>query len=414
MSSALRATPVEEWRKYTILIVDDEPHILGQLQRELKLAGFKTALARSGEDGLRVLDLVPAKLVISDQKMAASMSGTEFLAQVRHRHPEVLTMVLSAFSEQEYLMDAVNRAGVYQYLLKPWDRVDLLHRVSQALQFYHAQAERRRLAEANEQLLKKMALVESFSLIGDFSDALYDRFFPVLQALLREARRKIELSARGSYAQSAGIIECEAWFHLTTVINRLGRVSQFYRQVPEYQLQSAASIVKECVDEAKAVIQQRTMGVEFLEAYEWSAPDLLLQRETFSCAIKALIENAVLFNPRHDGLKVFVRVFRPQDSPGVLRIEVHDNGPGVAAVDRERIFSPLYSTCHQESSPSIQFTKLEDYNFSSCNHVGLGLSIARWCLTQHDASVELVDDGVPGATFRVDIQIEQSQLRQQL
>lgn len=384
---------------------------MAELESILRLEGFVVSTALSGEDGLQKLQNLPAKLVISDQKMAGGMSGTEFLTQVKKQSPEVLTMILSAFSEPEYLMESVNSANVYQYLLKPWNQDDLIHRVSQALQFYHEQAERLRLAEANKRLLKKMSLMENFSLIGEFSSLLYERLFPVLRNSLR-----VDGCAAG-VASSLGVermIDCSEWSHIGTVVSRLGQVGLFYHLPPGFQLANVVAEVDECIDEARKAAGKFNIDWQF--DFELALPNFLLQKETFSCAIKALIENAVIHNQPeldcHSPRKVAIKIFSMQQPELTLCIEIEDDGPG--CLEGEKIFLPLNTSCVQQSAPWVRVNDLADYNFDAYSHVGLGLAIARWCITQHDGTLDLQNPGDKGARFRIEIPFQQKDLRQQM
>jgi len=378
------------------------------------LDGFTVVTALSGEEGLLRLQEIPAKLVISDQKMAGGMSGTEFLTQVKRHFPDSLTMILSAFSEPEYLMDAVNNADVYQYILKPWNQDDLIHRVSQALQFYHAEAELRRVARANKRLLKQMALMENFSLIGDFSTALYERFFPVLQASLRVGGHKM---AGSSDLSSLALTDKSEWSHLGTIVSRLGQLGLFYHLPPGFQVCNVETVIQRCVAEAKLATEKQDgkFNIEWRETYAPNLPELLIQVETFSCAIKALIENAVNFNadqPEGGKRKVNIDVYHTTSPESLLSIEIRDNGPGCG--QSKKVFSPLYTTSSQHSASWVNNNDLAQYNFEPYNHVGLGLFIARWCMTQHDGSIDLVNPNESGALFKIDIPLKQDDLRQRL
>ncbi len=363
--------------------------------------------ALNGEQGLQRLKETSIELVISDQKMAGGMTGTEFLTQVKARSPEILTMILSAFSEPEYLMDAVNKAKTFQYILKPWNQDDLLHKVFQALQYYHAQAEVRRLAEANQRLLTKMALMENLALIGNFSTALYERFFPVLRASLCTDGQQI------NGGLDLNTIDKREWSHLGSIVSRLGQVGLFYHLPPGFQFANVAQIIQGCVAEAKQVTN--TLDIEWQECYAPDLPGLLVQAEIFSCAIKALIENAVIFNDapaQKNQRKVSINVYQTLDPEPMISIEIEDNGPGCS--QSEKIFSPLFSTCDQQSALSLHNNDLGQYNFESHNHVGLGLFIARWCIAQHDGCISLMNSNTPGALFKIDIPINQEDLKQRL
>ncbi len=413
MTTTMTRLPIspsnDVWKRYTILIVDDESFVLDELYRVLTHEGFSVAKARSGEEGLQLLSEVSPQLVIADQKMPAGMSGTEFLAQVKARHPDMMTMILSAYSEPDYLLDAVNEAGVYQYVLKPWDETDLVARVSQALQFSHAQVERRRLAEANARLLKNMTQREYFSLMGEFSAAMYDRFFPVLEASLHAERHKLNQFTKRSFLSASE----EGFSHLGIVISRFGQVGNMYQQPSHFRRLPIEPLVHGCVKEAQDAVKPLGLSVEWKEDYAPNLPHLLIQPTVLSYAIKALLENAVIFNVRKtiDSPRlVSVTVSFMAEPEPLVRIQVQDNGPGVDPFEQDKIFFPLYSTCLPKTAPRIQPYSLSEYNLGIYHHMGLGLFIARWGLIQHHGNVELTSSSESGSVFQAEIPIDPSDL----
>jgi phosphoserine phosphatase RsbU/P len=108
-----------------ILFVDDEQNILNALKRELRDWMHERSLelrtAPSAREGLKRLDESAAStaIVVSDLKMP-EMLGSDFLLQVRSRYPKIITILLTGYSEPEELMKAV-KAGIFSYILKPWE-----------------------------------------------------------------------------------------------------------------------------------------------------------------------------------------------------------------------------------------------------------------------------------------------------
>jgi class 3 adenylate cyclase len=87
--------------------------------------------------------------VISDQRMPG-MLGTELLARSRDITPDTVRILLTAFTDPDALMQSINAAGIYHFVLKPWDPTDLRLLVARA-------AERHLLVSEREQLLRDLA-----------------------------------------------------------------------------------------------------------------------------------------------------------------------------------------------------------------------------------------------------------------
>ncbi len=136
--------------KHCILIVDDEQAILDLAVDTLKKYNYKVITAKSGEEGLDMLIQHPVNLIVSDQRMGG-ISGVEFLKIVKKKYPNIITIMLTGFAETEMAMKAVNEAGIYKFIVKPWDMLDFRNTVERALELQY-------LIMEKEELMKKLAL----------------------------------------------------------------------------------------------------------------------------------------------------------------------------------------------------------------------------------------------------------------
>jgi CBS domain-containing protein len=114
-----------------IFIVDDEPHVLNAVERDLRArysSKYRTLKANSGESALEMLSTLKARqeqvaLLMSDQRMPA-MEGTEFLAQACKIYSEARRVLLTAYADTQAAIASINQVGLDYYLVKPWDPPD--------------------------------------------------------------------------------------------------------------------------------------------------------------------------------------------------------------------------------------------------------------------------------------------------
>jgi len=124
---------------YPILVVDDEQSVVSALKRELKsVAPVLTAL--SPDEAKKILTSQTVALVISDYKMPGK-DGVTFLSELKDLSYEPVKILLTAFSETEIVIDAVNRAGVFYFLRKPWNATELQVLVKRALEVFSYSSE---------------------------------------------------------------------------------------------------------------------------------------------------------------------------------------------------------------------------------------------------------------------------------
>ncbi len=133
---------------HTILLVDDERNVINSLKRLLRKENYTVLTAASGTEGLTLLEENEVHLVISDQRMPG-MSGTEFLAEVKTRHPDTIRITLTGYTEVDAITEAINKGHIYKFLLKPWNDQNLKLEIKQALEQYD-------LIQANRKLHQKV------------------------------------------------------------------------------------------------------------------------------------------------------------------------------------------------------------------------------------------------------------------
>ncbi|MCP4076093.1 MAG: response regulator [Gammaproteobacteria bacterium] len=129
-----------------ILIVDDEAGIISALKRTFMNENLHLITAASAEQGLKILKGVHVDLVISDQSMPG-MDGIDFVRQVRILYPDILTIILTAHAEIQNALYAINHAGIYKFIIKPWNDDDLRVTVMRAIEFLEMIRQKKNLTE---------------------------------------------------------------------------------------------------------------------------------------------------------------------------------------------------------------------------------------------------------------------------
>jgi DNA-binding NtrC family response regulator len=116
--------------KPCILVVDDEPDMLDFIERVTRRR-YEVIRCTNGEEALARLDERSFEVLITDHKMPR-MTGLELLERVADRHPQMVRVLLSGYTD----MPEVQRAGaaghVHHYVLKPVDSRGLLAGIERA------------------------------------------------------------------------------------------------------------------------------------------------------------------------------------------------------------------------------------------------------------------------------------------
>jgi two-component system, NtrC family, response regulator AtoC len=129
-----------EMQGSSVLVVDDDVAVGTVLVALLEQAGISAQHAGTGEAAMRALARRPHDLVITDVRMPG-MDGMQLLAGVVGRWPEIPVIVLTAHGTIPLAVDAI-RAGAADFLLKPFDRDEIIFVVQKRLQAARSAAER--------------------------------------------------------------------------------------------------------------------------------------------------------------------------------------------------------------------------------------------------------------------------------
>ncbi|MEM6830543.1 MAG: FAD-dependent oxidoreductase [Bacteroidota bacterium] len=115
-------------KKPIILIIDDDPSVLKAIMRDIRdefKKEYRIIGTDSAQEGLESLKNFKNKgeevaLFLSDQRMP-EMLGVEFLEQAKQVYPNAKRILLTAYSDTEAAIKAINEVQLDYYLLKPWD-----------------------------------------------------------------------------------------------------------------------------------------------------------------------------------------------------------------------------------------------------------------------------------------------------
>ncbi len=130
-------------KRYPILVVDDEQDNLDAFRFNFRKT-FDILTATSGPEALSILAEKDVAVVVTDQRMP-KMTGVELLREVRERTPETVGIILTAFTDVDVLIEAINLGQVYRYITKPWDAKEVRGVLQYAIERFHLQRENKKL-----------------------------------------------------------------------------------------------------------------------------------------------------------------------------------------------------------------------------------------------------------------------------
>jgi DNA-binding NtrC family response regulator len=165
-----------------VLVVDDEENVRNLLKRIMEERGYQVKTAANGKEALYYVSLGEIDLVLLDVKMP-EISGIEALKKITIDHPDICVIMVTSVVDTETAVEAM-KLGAYDYIIKPFDRDDVLQKVLGAAEIW-----RRRLKEKQRYLKLQENITEK-------TQKMQEQFVELLNSLAREHKLIQELAAR--------------------------------------------------------------------------------------------------------------------------------------------------------------------------------------------------------------------------
>src|SRR5277367_5453730 len=155
-----------DYKKFAILYVDDEEKSLKYFERAFG-DDFRVFTASNAQDGFKLLEQHADEigLLLTDQRMPGE-KGVWLLERVRQLRPRILRILVTAYSDFDAAIAAVNSGAIYKYINKPWDPPQLELSLRQALEFFMVQTERDQLLLEKMSVLRNMMIADRIVSLG--------------------------------------------------------------------------------------------------------------------------------------------------------------------------------------------------------------------------------------------------------
>lgn len=118
-------------RPTRILIVDDEAPVRGLLHKILENGGTQCRTADDAAEARVSLESGPFDLILCDIRMPGE-SGLDLIRQVRERYPDTAVIMITGVDDPQEAQAAL-KLGIYGYIIKPFEKNQILISVANAL-----------------------------------------------------------------------------------------------------------------------------------------------------------------------------------------------------------------------------------------------------------------------------------------
>jgi len=379
-------------KAHLILYVDDE-HANRVVFNLTFGKMFHVKSVTSAEEALDLLGRETVAVLVTDQRMTG-MSGDELLRRVKELSPDTVRMIVTAYSDLEPILSAVNEGLVARYVIKPWDRAELEEILRWALEAYVA-------GRQNSALQLRLIQTERLRTLGQVSaSVLHDLNQPVM-AVSMSAEQIAELARLAPLLQRvaedpslegrdrAALLQLgedlqEIGSNLATCATFMSDLMKQMRQFQRHDTAPPASGGVAPVPVIKLALSMCRSGsaLSGSKLLYGGATELPIVRATSTDLMQIvvnLVRNAQQALEEHEVPQGVVSVEAVRRG-AMAEILVKDNGPGIPANVLEKLGTPFFTT--RESGTGLGVSQCKRLvgrlggELSITSEVGKGTTVA--------------------------------------
>ena len=313
----------------SVLYVDDDEANLVVFEAAFR-SGFDVLTASSAKEALQLMESRDVAVLLTDQRMPVT-SGAQLAAEVRALYPETFRYLVTAYSDLQEAIEAINEGQIQRYFRKPWHLDELREALSEAVELYGL----RRRVGSLEHRLQEVDRIYSLGVVT--AGIAHELRSPLAVARAAVQLLEDEVEGRGPEVKNLVQSALDKLDHMSDIVQGIELSSRQSKDDVECDL---AEIVRLTLSMTRANLVRRAR----LQFRPTAVPPVLGSETRLSQVVLNLIVNAIESFPEDrqpSENRVAVNLSQ-MDSRVVL--EVADNGPGITEGELARIFDNFYTT----------------------------------------------------------------------
>lgn len=161
-----------DYKKYAVLYVDDEEQALKYFAKGFA-KDFRILTATSVDSAIAILEDKSSNVgvLLTDQRMPAK-TGVDLLAHARKQWPQIIRLLITAYSDMDSAIKAVNLGSIQQYITKPPNLPELKKILAEAMESYIQQQEKTVLLREKSDALHRLVVADRVRGLATMADGI--------------------------------------------------------------------------------------------------------------------------------------------------------------------------------------------------------------------------------------------------
>ena len=352
--------------KIRILYLDDEEPNLVAFNANFR-RDYEVHVTDSVETAFELIKTIEPHIVISDHRMP-EMTGVEFFEKLILINPDPVRILLTAYTNSQTVIDAVNKGQIDKYLVKPWDNNSMHLAFRTGFTIYQSRVE---LRLKNDELRRTNSELNRF-----VYSVSHDLRAPLMSMLGLINLARMEENP----------VEQKHFFDL--IEKSVGKMDNYIQTTLEYyrNFKSDVSIepvhietlLKDIIESVSTYHSQATIKFHFQ-----GEPEIYSDKIRMKICLSNIISNALKYG-QNDNAPYEV-IVDCNHSNNELVVSVQDFGIGISDTEMPKIYDMFYRSSQNKNT----------------NNTGLGLYLVKEAIKRINGSIEVESEVGKGSTFKL-------------
>ena len=300
-------------------------------------------------------------------------------------HPDVVRILITAYTDLDLVIQAINDGNVYRYVSKPYNEDEVRSTIRQAIEHYYLVKERERLYAEKVETMRKIARANRLSAMGIMAAGMAHEINNPLVAISTFLQMLPHKYAEASKDR-------EYWEELYGVaVREVERIRQMVHQLLSYSKITQSEkyepvSINEILQEMVVFIENeaKKKGIHIKREYGADLPAGLMDRNRMKQVFLNILLNAVQATDRGGTITVTTRYMVEDEENQFLQVSISDTGSGISQENLEKLFTPFFTTKESEGS-------------------GLGLMTSHHIVDEHRGTIDVKSELGKGTTFTLQL-----------
>ena len=339
-----------DYKRFAILYVDDEEKSLKYFTRAFQ-DQFRVYTASNALDGFGLLNQHKDEIaiLITDQRMPGE-KGVQLLEKARQLRPKIIRMLATAYSDMDAAIDAVNSGAIYKYVQKPWEVPPLEMTLRRAMEFFIVQRERDQLLREKLSVLHNLMITDRVVSLGLLAAGLGHHIRNSLVAIrtfldlapekLQEEKVDLEELRNPNFWRDFYSHVQKQLHRITELLSDLGLAtsakSSGFNDVIDLQ-----QFVSEVLPRVRTRTVDKSITIE--NHIPAGLPKMHIDRSKLTRFFELLLKDEAVNLPDGGKVEITAAADTMEDGTKVMKMTIHDTGPGLAAESVRSVFDPFFS-----------------------------------------------------------------------